>query len=59
MTNFEKLKSMSLEELALFVCENAMDCEDCVGQDYCKRGDGRANGMIKWLKKEVETDGEE
>ena len=59
MTNFEKLTSMTLEELAVFACENMMDCEDCVGTEYCTRCDGRANGMIKWLKKEVETDGEE
>ena len=59
MTNFEKLKSMSLEKLAEFICENTMDCEDCVGFKYCTRSDGHANGMSKWLKKEVETDGEE
>ena len=33
MTNFEKLKSMSLEGLALFVCENQIECAD--SNDVC------------------------
>jgi hypothetical protein len=54
MTNYDRIKEMSLTELAEFICENSMDCEDCVGHEYCTRSDGHANGMIKWLKTESE-----
>ena len=57
-TNYDRIVAMSLTELAEFICENIQDCERCKGYDYC--GNGRhANGMIKWLKKEVQKDGEE
>lgn len=59
MTNFDSIRQMSLKELAEFICENTKECGDCKGCDYCVTYGGHANGMISWLKKEVENDGEE
>lgn len=58
-TNYDRIVAMSLTELAEFICENRTDCCGCAGYDYCVRGAGHANGLIDWLKKEVQNDGEE
>lgn len=55
-TNYERILAMSLTELAMFICENTEDCGSCKGFDYCGAG-CHANGLIKWLKKEVQDDG--
>ena len=57
-TNYESIIAMSAKELAEFVCENTKECGDCVGFDYCRTDGGHANGLIAWLKKEVQN-GEE
>ena len=59
MTNYEKLKQMSIEEMAEFladtICEEAgffcdygeeSNCDDCIA---------KTNNMQKWLKSEAET----
>ena len=53
MTNFDKIKRMTIEELAKFICD-CTDCERCYGRDLCKIGDGVANGLVKYLESEVE-----
>lgn len=58
MTNYERIKEMSIEELAMFICDNTKECGDCIGWNCCGSGI-HANGLIKWMKKEVQTDGEE
>ena len=50
MTNEEKIKSMTTEELAKFICK-LLSCDSCPGSDICYRN---ANGLQAWLKKEVE-----
>lgn len=55
-TNYERIIAMSLTELAVFICENTKECGDCKGFDYCVADAGHANGLIRWLKKEVKTD---
>ena len=57
-TNYESILAMSLTELALFMCDNTSVCNACAGVEYCEYGK-RASGLINWLKKEVQTDGEE
>ena len=57
MTNIEKLKAMTDEEIAKAVCEMT-ECKDCVGNDLCIQGDGEANGLIKWLQSEAVEDDE-
>ena len=57
-TNYERILAMSVTELAEFICDNTASCGDCKGYEYCENG-RHANGLIKWLKKGVQTDGEE
>ena len=59
MTNFERIKEMSLKELAEFICERTDDCAKCFGCDLCRTNCGHANGLIAWLKKEVQDDATE
>lgn len=58
MTNYEKTKALSPEELAKLLCEMA-DCDTCPGRFTCVPGRARANGLIDYLGKEVKTDGKE
>lgn len=54
MTNFEKIKAMSLNELADFICELFDDCtEKCPGYHTCKYG---YRGTISYLKQEAKEE---
>lgn len=55
MTHEEKMKSMTTEELAKFLCK-FLSCDRCLGRDICYLGDGNANGLQTWLKREVEEE---
>ena len=57
-TNYDRIMSMGVKELAEFMCLTT-DCCVCKGFCYCVADAGHANGLIKWLKKEVADDGEE
>ena len=59
MTNHEKIKEMSIQEIAEFICDNTRSCNGCVGRELCVYGVGHANGIAKWLEKEVCSCGEE
>lgn len=48
MTNGEKIRNMSDEELAQFLCENCHSCRLCIALLYCY--DGNSDGFINWLK---------
>ena len=54
MTNYDRIKAMSVEELAQLLC-NCSDCGNgrCYGNDLCTQGDGACNGLVKWLEQEV------
>lgn len=61
MTNFERIKEMSVEEMARFInhCENAPCC--CCEYKYGFCGDGTNTEMCvkqisQWLNLEVEND---
>ena len=60
MTNRERLRQMDDAELAAYICSHfhANTCAECPGVDLCEWEKGRANGLRKWLQKEVEDDGE-
>lgn len=59
MTNFEKIKAMNLNELAVFICNKAyelagFECtEICPGYKYCRKGN---KGTIDYLKQEAEVE---
>ena len=54
-TNADRIRSMSDEELSVFLCEE-FDCgsESCPGLELCKPNEGKANGILKWLKRPAE-----
>ena len=56
MTNYEKNKNMSVEEMAEFLCDN-FDCDICPAfdSDYCCSIDLKvcSNAMKKHLENEV------
>lgn len=54
-TNADKIRSMSDEELSVFLCEE-FDCgsESCPGLELCKTNEGKANGLLKWLQQTEE-----
>lgn len=53
MTNGEKLRSMSDEDLAQFLCSliPAENCGICYARDFCFCGN---NGFEEWMKKEAD-----
>lgn len=57
MTNFEKIKQMSVDEMAVLFCDNA-DCDVCPAYDsqYCKLINlpEMSIAMKKYLEIEVE-----
>lgn len=54
MTNFEKIKAMSIEEAANFFNDLCSGCEYCLAEEVCT-SDIRSCGKVfeKWLKSEV------
>lgn len=57
MTNGEKLRAMSDEELGRFICEEiALECYECPGKDLCICDGGKANGLMKWLESEAKDE---
>ena len=49
MTNYEKIKSMSIEELAVFIA-NEIPHGDCYGCRLCHIGNSCEDGWLKWLQ---------
>lgn len=62
MTNFEKIKNMSVEELAQVMDNAISDCDWCPINKFCKIHDNDhfdefitcSNTWMQWLKSEVE-----
>lgn len=52
-TNADRIRAMSDEELAKFLCRNMQDCSVCPGTKYCSFGH---NGFVKWLGLPAEED---
>ena len=55
MTNFDKIKNMSVEELAERLNES-FTCARCPIEEFCEcvLDGGCTDTLIKWLKSEVE-----
>ncbi len=54
MTNYEKVKDMSIGEMARILCDNT-NCIYCKFYDICCGIDEEVNGYRKWLESEVEA----
>ena len=48
-TNADRIRAMTDEELARFLCAYTYGCEKCAAEKFC--GEGH-NGWLKWLKQE-------
>lgn len=55
VTNYEKIKAMSVQELAELLC-GCSDCYDgkCYGARFCGGTFGKASGLVEWLLEEAE-----
>ena len=54
-TNADRIRSMTDEELAEFMCHNVsngtVNCAFCSAEEFCRMGH---NGWLYWLKQEVD-----
>ncbi len=55
MTNFERIKNMSVEEMAAQIIETGLGCEYCKYDDYTCSNDCEF-GVKKWLESEAEDE---
>ena len=54
-TNADRIRSMTDDELAEFLCEfNGCYSDKCPGVELCEFGGGLANGLKKWLQQPAE-----
>ena len=58
MTNADRIRAMTDEELAVFICDRVDTCSEkrCPGAELCRGEEGKANGLKKWLQQPVEED---
>ena len=56
MTNADRIRAMTDEELGVWICKHALSCGCCVGVELCRSDDGIANGAVKWLQQPAEED---
>ena len=54
MTNYEKIKSMSVYEMAMFL-KTISNCEDNLCNECPLEGCANVKGIAKWLESEVPT----
>lgn len=54
MTNYESLKQMTSDELAVAICSMIWSCENCPARGICIRDCGKANGLKAWMKLQEE-----
>ena len=56
MTNYEKIKNMSVEEMAIFLYSYIADCEMCPAVESCKASRELTckERLFEWLESEVE-----
>ena len=52
MTNYEKIKSMTIDEMAEFLCHGDFDCEKCAYKDNKKGCKDEVDRYKKWLEAE-------
>ena len=59
-TNADRIRSMTDEELAAFLCKKfGCHSDTCPGIELCKPNEGKANGLLKWLQQPAEPPKEE
>lgn len=53
MTNYERINQLSVENLAVLLCDMQDECEYCPANYCCSKGH---NGMKEWLEMECDVD---
>ena len=57
-TNADRIRAMSDEELAQWICSHITECSRCEGRRHagyeCEFRNGRSTGLTMWLKSPVE-----
>lgn len=54
-TNADRIRSMSDEELSVFLCDHGgCSIRTCPGSEMCNGHEGKANGLLKWLRQPAE-----
>lgn len=56
ITRYEQLRFCKPDKLAAKLC-NWIDCQKCPGRELCSHTEGKANGLVKWMKEEVSVHG--
>lgn len=52
MTNFEKIKSMTIDEMAEFFCGGEFGCGNCAYNDNPNRCEKEVNRHKEWLERD-------
>lgn len=59
-TNADRIRAMTDEELAQWICCHITECARCEGRhcdgQECEFRGGRSTGLLRWLKSPVEVD---
>ena len=58
MTNLEKIRSMTTEELAVFLCAGDKACEGCKYENDPEKCWTETEPFRRWLESEASTEGE-
>lgn len=56
MTNYEKIKAMSVERMAMFLFRALPNCNNCPAEELCRENLGELCSTLleKWLLQEAE-----
>lgn len=57
-TNADRIRAMTDEELACFICDRISNCVEqyCPGAGTCGIRIGKASGLVEWLKQPAEVE---
>ena len=56
MSNFEKIKNMTIEEMVVFFCKGQFGCDGCWGQKESFVCNSEHERIRKWLEEEEYTE---
>lgn len=53
MTNYEKIKSLTIDEMARFFCKGEFGCMHCTYEDFPDGCEKEVNRHKKWLERDA------
>ena len=54
-TNADRIRAMSDEDLAEWICVHITECSRCEGGKMCESRNGHFTGLLRWLKSPAEV----